>query len=63
MIKKKLGEITGTVKEVMASGLPGPLTRGCRACLFPPLAEELGGGGGAGSLRRNWQPALCRLGW
>lgn len=41
MIRKKLGEITGTVKEVMASGPPRPLTA-------PGAHLYLTSGGGAG---------------
>lgn len=41
MIRKKLGEITGTVKEVMASGPPRPLTA-------PGAHLFLTSGGGAG---------------
>lgn len=43
MIRKKLGEITGTVKEVMASGPPRPL-RAPGAHLF------LTSGGGVGAM-------------
>lgn len=54
MIRKKLGEITGTVKEVMASGPPRPLTA-------PGAHLFLTSGGGAGE--QCWgQPGVSRRG-
>ena len=49
VIRKKLGEITGTVKEVMASGPPRPLrTSGAHLLLTS--------GGGVGAGGQCWEP-------
>lgn len=57
MIKKKLGEISGTVKEVMVSGPPRSVG------LAPgPSAGHLWEARGAGSSRQSRRPGLGRAG-
>lgn len=57
MIKKKLGEISGTVKEVMVSGPPRSVG------LAPgPSARRLWEERGAGSSRQSRRPGLGRAG-
>lgn len=43
MIKKKLGELTGTVKEVTVSGLLGPVSPACRERSWTQWAELVPG--------------------